>query len=123
MAKNNKENATPVASEEVLASSDVDQAATTTAADLVEAAAKSKKRYFTSMLAAGMVIKKADGSKVRFEVFFDTFKGDKVRVGYFASDDTEVINRCVDCSLVDEISESEYNKAVSKLNRAPVYTI
>lgn len=92
--------------------------------DAATETSKSKLVYFRSSQYAGLTILKKDGSSVRFTVYFDTFKGDKVRVGFLATDDKEVIERCRSLEL-EEVTEKEFNHetvdAKTRLEKAPVY--
>lgn len=62
----------------------------------------------------------------RFTPYYDTFKGDVVRVGYLATDRKDVADRCLADSSCEEISEKEYKIAVEgdeknkPLRRAPI---
>ena len=70
----------------------------------------------------------AEGVKhtARFVPYYDTFKGDVVRVGYLATDRKDVAERCREDSGCEEISEKEYKLALEgdsknkPLRRAPI---
>ena len=87
------------------------------------AAAKSGKKFFKSVEYAGLSVLKEDGSTVRFTPYFDTFKGDTVRVGFLETDDKEVVDRLTSLGGgVSEVDEKEYKEAAKKLERAPAYS-
>lgn len=84
---------------------------------------KKAKKYFKSVEYAGLTVLKEDQSSVRFTPYFDTFKGDTVRVGFLVTDDKEVVDRLVSLGGgVSEVDEKEYKDAVKKLERAPAYS-
>ncbi len=62
----------------------------------------------------------------RFVPYYDTFKGDVVRVGYLATERKDVAERCRDDSGCEEIDEKEYTLAIEgdakhkPLQRAPI---
>lgn len=64
--------------------------------------------------------------KARFVPFYDTWKGDVVRVGYLETDRKDVADRCREDVTCEEIDEKEYNQAVvgdeknKPLRRAPI---
>lgn len=47
-----------------------------------------------------------------FEQFYDTWKGDVVRVGFLKTDSVAIAERCRADSSCEEIDEKEYNQAV-----------
>lgn len=67
--------------------------------------------------------------KVRFEPYYDTWKGDVVRVGYLKTDSEEVAKRCEEDNYCEKITEKEYNLAVEgddenkPLRRAPIQQV
>jgi len=48
----------------------------------------------------------------RFTPYYDTFKGDTVRVGYFTTSNKAIIERCRNDTTCEEITEKEYNQNV-----------
>lgn len=64
--------------------------------------------------------------KARFTPYYDTFKGDVVRVGYLKTESADVIKRCREDSTCIEISEKEYvlategDKDTPALEKAPI---
>ena len=50
--------------------------------------------------------------EARFEPFYDTYKGDVVRVGYLKTDRADVAKRCEEDYTCEEITEKEYNLAI-----------
>jgi len=70
----------------------------------------------------------AEGVKhtARFVPYYDTFKGDVVRVGYLETDRKDVAERCREDSGCEELTEKEYKLALEgdsknkPLRRAPI---
>lgn len=58
--------------------------------------------------------------QARFTPYFDTWKGDVVRVGYLATDSKAVASRCELDDTCESIDKKEYEEAVSTLQQAPV---
>ena len=58
--------------------------------------------------------------RARFTPYYDTFKGDVIRVGYLETDSAKVAKRCEEDLYCEELSEKEYNEAVKELRRAPI---
>jgi len=101
-----------------------------------ETATKTDKKsvaYFKSPRHAGLtvqvqkMVKNADGTERQevaeqetFTQYYDTWKGDVIRVGYLKTDSEKIAELCRADLNVDEIDEKEYNKAVEELRRAPV---
>lgn len=56
----------------------------------------------------------------RFVPYYDTWKGDVIRVGYLQTENKDVAERCTEDPTCIEITESEYNKAVEELRVAPI---
>lgn len=62
-----------------------------------------------------------DDRKVeRFVAYYDTWKGDRVKVGYLKTDNPKVIEICQNDNSCEEITQKEYEKAVDELDVAPV---
>jgi len=55
-----------------------------------------------------------------FTQYYDTYKGDVIRVGYLASRSEQVAKLCKEDLNVESISEKEYNEAIKELRLAPV---
>ena len=103
-------------------------------AEEVKKPAKKEVKYFVNRLhsGGGFIVDPGDGQdpatqvKVRFTPFFDMWKGDTIKVGYLESDDPRVHKALENAQGVEEIKQSEYEKAVGKdgekgeLNRAPL---
>lgn len=88
-----------------------------------ETAPKKTAKHFRSTSAAGMTILVDGEERARFVPFFDTYKGDKVRVGYLETDDKDVIERLENDNTVESVSADEFKKETSKLELAPVYSV
>lgn len=86
-------------------------------------AAADKLTYLRSPQYAGLTIVKADGTSVRFVPYYDMFKGDKVKVGFLATDDAEVIERCESLGGIEVIDVKEFTEATETLEKAPVYSV
>lgn len=80
-------------------------------------------KFFRSAQYAGLVVLVDGEQKARFTPHFDTFKGDKVLVGYLATNDKDVIKRLDGMSEVEEVSQKDYEKDTSELDLAPVYSV
>jgi hypothetical protein len=109
---------------EAKAKAEKEAAAKKAAADKAKAEkAEAGKKFFKSVEYAGLSVLKEDGSTVRFTPYFDTFKGDTVRVGFLETEDKEVVDRLVSLGGgVTEVDEKEYKEAAKKLERAPAYS-
>lgn len=83
---------------------------------------KKKVTYLKSERYAGLTVMKQDGTSERFGIYFDTFKGDKVKVGFLATEDPEIVERALVVEGVSEINEKEF-KETEKLEPAPVYSV
>ena len=90
-------------------------------ADKAEANKKSL-TYLRSPEYAGLTIVKEDGTTVRFVPYYDTFKGDKVKVGFLATDDDEIVKRCESLGNIEVIDEKEFTKETESLEKAPAYS-
>lgn len=91
-------------------------------ADEAKAAKAAAVSYFKSTI-SGLTVRKKDGGKVRFSAYFDTHKGDRVKVGYLATDDKEVVEILSKDPSVEKIEKAEHDKAVGKLDSVPVYSV
>jgi len=78
--------------------------------------------YLRSPEYAGLTIVKEDGTTVRFVPYYDTYKGDKVKVGFLATDDKEIVERCESLGNIEVISEKEFTKETESLEKAPAYS-
>lgn len=83
---------------------------------------ESKKVFLKSERYSGLTVMKADGTSERFGIFYDTFKGDKIKVGFLATEDPEIVKRALVVEGVSEIDEKEF-KQTEKLELAPVYSV
>lgn len=90
---------------------------------MAEAKKESGKSYFVCKKYSGLTIKKEDGSKVRFTAYWDTFKGDQVRVGYLVTDDSEVVKRCESLDEVEKLTKDQYEKSIKGLSTAAQYAV
>lgn len=79
--------------------------------------------YLKSPHYAGLVILKKDGTSVRFQPYYDTFKGDQIKVGFLATDDKEVIERCKSLGEIEVITQKDFEAETSTLEKAPVYSV
>lgn len=103
-------------------------------AEVTAPAKKGKTFYFRNTYFAGLCIQvqghkenKATGEKEQFVAeeatftqYYDTWKGDVIRVGYLATTSEKIAARCEEDLTCESISEKEYNEAVETLKRAPV---
>lgn len=80
-------------------------------------------KFFRSAVYSGLVVLVDGERKARFTPHFDTFKGDRVQVGYLATNDKDVIERLQGMSEVEEIDQKQYDKDTSELEFAPVYSV
>lgn len=55
-----------------------------------------------------------------FTQYYDTWKGDVIRVGYLMTESAKIAKLAESDDNVETITEKEYNEAVEKLRRAPV---
>lgn len=102
-------------------------------------AKKPKMAYFKAVKHAGLtlqvqkMVKQADGTEKQevdeqatFTQYYDTWKGDVIRVGYLATDSEKIAKAARADENVEEIKEKEYKQAVEgdadnrPLERAPV---
>lgn len=93
---------------------------------------KSGVKYYVnrSYSAGSVTVRNDDGEAVetvRFVPYFDTWKGDQVRVGYLATDNKNAQETLANDESVEEISFSEYKLALrgdgkrnQPLGRAPI---
>jgi hypothetical protein len=109
-----------------------------TAVKPAEKSKKSKVAYFKNSYYSALKIlvrggkDDLDGLGVkeseRFTPYYDTFKGDVVRVGYLRTESEEVAKRCREDSRCEEIDEKEYNlvtegdSKTKPLEKAPIPT-
>ena len=91
------------------------------APEKTETKSEAKIGYFKSIHASGLTILKKDGTSERFTSYFDTYKGDKVRVGYLETSDPEVISRCKSLNIVEELTGAEYKKELDALKKSPLF--
>ena len=89
--------------------------------------------FFVSRKHAGLtvqvqkLVKNADGTtrqevdeQATFTQYYDTYKGDVIRVGYLATTSAKIAAACAADENVEQIDEKEYNKAIEELRLAPV---
>ena len=70
-----------------------------------------KVRYFRCATTSALRILK-DGERIaRFKPYLETYQGDPVKVGYLATSDPVVVERCVEDYTVEEIEKKEFDKA------------
>lgn len=95
---------------------------------------KVKTFYFKSPVHAGLtvqvqkLVKNPQTGKDEQEVdeqasftqYYDTWKGDVIRVGYLETTSEKIAKVCESDDNVITIDEKEYNEAVQKLEKAPV---
>lgn len=100
----------------------------------VKTAPKVKTYYFKSPVHAGLTIQvqklvknpqtgkdeQEVDEQVTFTQYYDTWKGDVVRVGYLETTSEKIAKVCESDDNVVTIDEKEYKKAVDELQRAPV---
>ena len=66
---------------------------------------------------------------VRFTPYYDTWKGDRIKVGYLETDNKVAIEKLKAVYEVEEIDEAEYKKAVEgdaknkPLEKAPIAAV
>lgn len=79
---------------------------------------KSTKKYFKSNI-SGLAFQVADSDPenpvapevVRFVPYYERYQGDRVKVGYLATDDKRVLDRLAADPNVEEISAKDYKEA------------
>lgn len=99
----------------------------------VKTAPRIKTHYFKSPVHAGLTIqvqkmvKQPDNTEKQevdhqetFTQYYDTWKGDVIRVGYLETTSDQIAKICEADGNVVTIDEKEYKDAVEKLDRAPV---
>lgn len=83
-----------------------------------KAPAKPSKKYYRSSIAGlGFQVSEQDPNNpvapelVRFVPYYEKYQGDRVKVGYLATDDKRVFDRLEADANVEEISAKEYKEA------------
>jgi hypothetical protein len=61
-----------------------------------------------------------DYKYARFTPYYDTYKGDRVMVGYLETDNEKLINVLSTDTSCIEIDAKEYEKATTELAKAPI---
>lgn len=103
-------------------------------ASIESAAPKSKSFYFKAVKHAGLTLQVQKMVKnpktgedeqqldeqATFTQYYDTWKGDVIRVGYLKTESEKIAKIAESDDNVETITEKEYNDAVEKLRRAPV---
>lgn len=74
---------------------------------------KSKERYFKSHL-AGLAFRDGEDEVARFVPHYETYQGDRIKVGYLAVTDAKVAKRVDEDPNTEEISKKDYEKAVKQ---------
>lgn len=78
---------------------------------------KSETAYFKNKVHSSLTVLFTKGQEtlksVRFTAYYDTWKGDTIRVGYLVSSDKDIIARCREDYTCIEISAAEYDVAIN----------
>lgn len=71
--------------------------------------------FFVNKTHSALTVVKADGTRVTFKPFYETFRGERVRVGYLKVDakDKDLLDRVSNDTTCQEITEKEYNEGMS----------
>lgn len=107
-----------------------DETPTTVKDDKPKAEKKPKAFYFRNKTYSGAKIYVRGGEdelgqlgikeQARFMPYYDTWKGDTVRVGYLRTESAAIAKRCQEDRYCEEIDEKEYNQSMKELRRAPI---
>lgn len=92
---------------------------------------KKSKRYFKNEKTAGLSLiwqhpkdvalaTPDDYKYIRFTPYYDTFKGDRVMVGYLETDNKKAVDILLKDNNCIEIDAKEYKKATEELAKAPI---
>ena len=93
-------------------------------------ATKAEVAYFRSKISALTVVVKRPKDRldpvgvgrevVRFKPFYDTFKGDTIRVGYLTVEGKDAIKAVEADPNTEKIDKKDYEKAMEELRPAPI---